>query len=508
MLTRHDRVPTGAYARAAVVTVAVAVGALWLMQRLLHDGLVLLASTIGAVTVFLLVVYLRRRYSAMRWMAIGIALAAMFGVYPILYNVYIGFTNMGNGHLLSKQQSIERLESQQFLDDDAETFTWAGYQADGRHAILLLDADPPRFVTDDGGDEAVDLAGSADPPEAIGDYSLMAPNQVLPVLDALATVDFGDPDRPVRIQSFRAAATSQQRYVYDADTDTITDRSTDVVYTVREGAWVDASGSELRPGFISFVGEDNFVRYLTNENLRSPLLRVVLWNFSFAFFSVALSFVVGLAVSVLFDDLPGRRIIRALLIIPYPIPVLVSVLIWRSMLNPDLGTIGELLTNLFGSSPQFFLNPWWTRAALILVNIWLSYPYFYVVTSGGLRAIPGELYDAAEVDGAGAWKRFRHITLPQLIVIVMPLLIASFSFNFNNFNLVYIFNEGDPPMAGTIVPIGHTDILISFVYKLAFVSSSTADYGLGAAISVALFLVVGTMTVFQIRATRALEDRP
>ena len=110
----------------------------------------------------------------------------------------------------------------------------------------------------------------------------------------------------------------------------------------------------------------------------------------------------------------------------------------------------------------------WTRLALVVVNIWLSYPYFYVVTSGALRAIPDESYDAAEVDGASAWQRFRFITFPQLIAIVMPLLIASFAFNFNVFNLIYIFNEGNPPMAGTSIPIGHTDILISFIYKLAF----------------------------------------
>jgi arabinogalactan oligomer/maltooligosaccharide transport system permease protein len=177
------------------------------------------------------------------------------------------------------------------------------------------------------------------------------------------------------------------------------------------------------------------------------------------------------------------------------------------MLNPDLGTIGEFLTSVFGSSPQFFLDPMWTRIALIVVNIWLSYPYFYVVTSGAMRAIPEEQFDAAEVDGAGPWQSFRYITFPQLIVIVMPLVIASFSFNFNNFNLVYIFNQGNPPMADTIIPIGQSDILISFIYKLAFVTSGAHDYGLGAAISVALFVVIGSITWFQIRATKAMEAR-
>ena len=88
----------------------------------------------------------------------------------------------------------------------------------------------------------------------------------------------------------------------------------------------------------------------------------------------------------------------------------------------------------------------WTRFALILVNVWLSYPYFYVISAGAIRSIPGEIYDAAIVDGASAWSKFSRITLPLLLRILMPLLIASFTFNFNNFNVIYIFNFGIPPM--------------------------------------------------------------
>jgi maltose/maltodextrin transport system permease protein len=505
-VTTKERVPTGAYVRSAIVTVAVAVGALWLVQSLLEDGLILLASTISAITVFLLIVYLRRTYSAMRWMAIGVALAALFSVYPILFNVYISFTNMGGGHLISKQQSIERLESEQYLAEGGATFTWAGYQSGDGYGLLLLDADPPRFVSDDGGDDVVELDGSGEAPPAIGDYEMMAPNEVLPILDALAAVNFGSEDSPVRIQSFREVAASQPRYEYDSDADAIVDLAEGVTYRADEGSWVGPDGTELVPGFISTVGDDNFVRFLTDEGLRTPLLRVLAWNFAFSLFSVALSFGAGLAVSLLFEGLPGTRVIRALLIVPWPIPVLVSVLIWRSLLNPEQGMVGEFLSSVFGTSPQFFLDANWTRVALILVNIWLSYPYFYVVTSGALRAIPGEYYDAAEVDGAGPWQRFRHITFPQLLVMVMPLLIASFAFNFNNFNLVYIFNNGNPPMADASIPIGHTDILISFAYKLAFVSSNVSSYGFGPAIVVALFVVIGLMTWFQIRGTRALDE--
>ena len=288
MLTKEQRVPTALYVRTALVTVVFAVGAFWLVRALLHDGLVMLASIISAVTVFLLVVYLRRRYSAMRWMAIGVAFAALFGVYPILFNVYIGFTNMGDGHLFSKQQSIERLESEQFLPEGASAFAWAGYQSGDGYAIVLTDADPPRFVSEAGDDETVELDPAGEPPATINGYRLMAPNQVLPIIDSLAELDFGDPDAPVRIQSFRAAAASQQRYRYDAELDAVIDLSDGVPHVAQEGSWVGPDGASLVPGFISVVGDDNFVRFLSNDNLRTPLLRVLVWNFAFAFFSVAL----------------------------------------------------------------------------------------------------------------------------------------------------------------------------------------------------------------------------
>jgi ABC-type sugar transport system permease subunit len=137
-----------------------------------------------------------------------------------------------------------------------------------------------------------------------------------------------------------------------------------------------------------------------------------------------------------------------------------------------------------------------------MVNVWLSYPYFYVITAGAIRSIPAEIYDAAVVDGAGSWNKLRHITLPLLLRVMMPLLIASFTFNFNNFNVIYIFNYGNPPMPNTIVPMGYTDILISFVYRLAFTTSNVTDYGLAASITVLLFLLVSVLVVFQMRITR------
>jgi ABC-type sugar transport system permease subunit len=129
-----------------------------------------------------------------------------------------------------------------------------------------------------------------------------------------------------------------------------------------------------------------------------------------------------------------------------------------------------------------------------------------VITAGALRSIPEEIYDAAVIDGADFWSQFYYVTSPLLLRILTPLLIASFTFNFNNFNVIYIFNFGLPAMAGTAVPMGQTDILISFVYRLAFLSSNTTNYGLAAAITTLLFVFVSIMVLIQVRATSIFKE--
>jgi ABC-type sugar transport system permease subunit len=485
----------------------------WVSLQLLTDGNYPLGTVLGAISLFFILVFLRSHLQPFRWMALGIGLTVLFTLYPILYTFYIAYTNMGDGHLLTQQQAVARLESELYLPEEGVTYAYAAYQnAEGQVALWLQsESGTPILATESElrtdvapGTGGVGALGEDGFPLAIEGYTRMAQRDLVPNLSTLSQINFGGESGAVRILSIREAATLQPLYRYENGT--IINQETGVVYAPVEGTFTSPTGDELTPGFVTFIGFTNFVRFLTNEAIRGPLLQIVIWNFAFAFLSVLLSFGLGLVVTLLFEDLPGNKFIRTLLIIPYPIPALVSVLIWRSLLNPDVGIISQTLESIFGSSPAWFLDPFWAKAAIVLINIWLSYPYFFVITAGALRSIPTDLTDAAVVDGASSWQRFTRITLPLLLNILTPLLIASFAFNFNNFNLIYIFNEGGPPMARALLPVGHTDILISFVYKLAFVSSSTTDYGLAAAISFILFLIVGGITFVQIRATRAFSE--
>jgi ABC-type sugar transport system permease subunit len=324
----------------------------------------------------------------------------------------------------------------------------------------------------------------------------------------LGDIQFGSPDAPVQIRSPQEAAAFQQKYVYDPAQNVIVDQETGVIYTPIDGTFTSPTGEELRPGFRATIGLQNFVSFFNSPALRGPLVRITTWNFIFAFLSVFTTFSLGLLVALLFNDpeFPGRKGIRTVLLIPYTIPSLITIIIWRGMMNPELGIINKILESIFGVAPPWFSDPTWAKVAIVLVNLWLGFPYFMLICSGALQAIPQDIYHAAEVDGANVFQRFRRITLPLLLVAVGPLLVASFVFNFNNFNLIYLFIQGGPPIAGAATRAGHTDILISYVYNLAFAGGRGADYGLASAVTIIIFFIVAIITLLQFRFTNMWEQ--
>jgi ABC-type sugar transport system permease subunit len=247
---------------------------------------------------------------------------------------------------------------------------------------------------------------------------------------------------------------------------------------------------------------------LTSPAIRGPFVRVFLWTFAFAVLSVVSSFVMGLGLALALNDprMRYRRITRSLLILPYALPSFMTALIWQGLLNTSFGPINRM----------FNLSvPWLTSQAyagalpkfsVLLVNLWLGFGYMFLITTGALQAMPEDVKEAAYVDGASAWQAFRRITLPLLLVAVGPLLIASFAFNFNNFNVVFLLTGGGPPIQGTLTPAGHTDILISYSYRLAFQGGRGQDFGLAAAVSSIIFVLVAIFSWIGFKRTAVLEE--
>ena len=209
------------------------------------------------------------------------------------------------------------------------------------------------------------------------------------------------------------------------------------------GSFEAESGEELEPGWRTYVGALNFKRLVNDPLVRDPFVRVFVWTLVFATFCVLFSFAIGLFLAIALDkpSLRYRRSYRSLLVIPYAVPGFLSLLVWAGLLNDDFGVVNKLLHT---SIPWLF-DPTWAKVSVLLVSVWLTFPYFFLVSMGALQSIPGELIEAARVDGAGPFQIFRKVTLPLLLVAVAPLLIASFAFNFNNFNNIYLLTGGGPP---------------------------------------------------------------
>lgn len=509
--------PLGLLTRVLLVVVLdAAIG--WFIYNSVQLGFTQLAAVLAVVLVMLNVIFLLPQAYAYRWMAIGLSFLIIFVIYPILFTVYVAFTNYGDGHLLTKEQALKSIQQATYLPEEGKSYSWTAYKsADNQYALWLIDSNGDTFLAKVGeeivpakpGDPGIGEADSKGIPQTIEGFQRL--NTLLAAADKeLPNIKFGvEGGKTVQVRSPSEAAELQIRYLYDEATDTVTDQETGEIYYNIDGTFTSRTGKTINPGFRAVVGFKNFIQFATSPALRGPLVRIMTWNFVFPTISVLSTFFLGLAIAIMFNDpnFPLKKIIRSFLLIPYTIPSLITILIWRGMMNPEFGIINRTLERWIGVAPPWTTEPIWAQAAVLLVNLWLGYPYFMLVTSGALQSIPADLYEAATVDGAGPWVRFRKITLPLLLVAVGPLLIASFVFNFNNFNLIYLFINGGPPIVGATTQAGHTDILISYVYNLAFASGGRGvQYGFASAISIIIFIIVGIITLAQFRFTNMWEE--
>ena len=258
-------------------------------------------------------------------------------------------------------------------------------------------------------------------------------------------------------------------------------------------------------GHIKFVGFANFIEVLTGP-FKEVFLPVFGWNIIFSVLSTAGTFFLGLIVAMAVNNpnIKEKSVYRAILIIPWALPATVAILSWQGLLNGSYGAINNLLLNLhLISNPiPWLTDPTWARVALIIVNIWLGFPYMMNVCLGALGAIPDSYYEAADVDGASKWLQFRKITLPSLAQISYPLLISSFAFNFNNFGSAFLITKGGPPRMATQFA-GYTDILASVNYKL---STQFGRFEIASAISIIIFLILGTISYYQMKLSGQFEE--
>ncbi len=468
----------------------------------------------AVVTVIINVIYLRPGRLPAKYLAPGVFFLAVFQIFVVGYSGYIAFTNYGDGHNSTKEDAIESIIANSLTRvPDSPTYRLTVVEQFGTYGFLVTDPDGETLLgtpeqpleevdaEEDSTGKAVSVAGWT----SLGFGDLLANQSV--VVDLSVPLSDDPNDGALRTPDGSSAYVYTSDLVYDESADSFTDTTGGEVYVDGgDGAFVNEAGRELQPGWKIDVGFENFQRAFTNEDIRGPLLSVTLWTFAFAILSVASTFVLGLFLAIVFNapHMRGKKIYRVIMVLPYAFPGFLSALVFLGLFNEQFGFFNQVL--LGGASIPWLTDPWLAKFSILFVNLWLGFPYMFLICTGALQSIPEELSEAATVDGAKPFAVFRLIKFPLLLVSVAPLLISSFAFNFNNFNLIYMLTGGGPRDIEAGVDAGATDILITLVYKVAFGEGTGRDYGLASAFAILIFLIVATVSIVSFRQTKALEE--
>lgn len=262
---------------------------------------------------------------------------------------------------------------------------------------------------------------------------------------------------------------------------------------------------------LDWVGVTNFTNIWRLSTFRSAFGAVLGWTIIWALTASTVQIVIGIFTAIITNQpfIKGKRIFGVIFLLPWAVPAFITILTFSNMFNDSIGAINTQVIPLLGKVLPFLnghLIPWktdptWTKIALIMMQGWLGFPYIYVLTLGILQSIPNDLYEAAYIDGANAWQKFRNITFPMILAVAAPTLISQYTFNFNNFSIMYLFNDGGPGTVGG--GAGSTDILISWIYRLT--TGAAPQYSMAAAVTLIISLIVISISMIAFKKLHAFD---
>jgi maltose/maltodextrin transport system permease protein len=492
----------------AVASVS-ALGLLWIVFALYTAHQPLTALGILALGGTAIGVYGTARAVAWKYLFPGVAGMLVFVAFPLLYTLQIGFTNYSSSHLLELGRARSYLLEQTVADEaQARAYTLHAQGAALRLRLGPGQAGPDTALVSPPLDLSHGAPSSLVPMQALGDTVLGEPlglRELLAHRDALMTLQLQLPDGSViRYAGVREFGPVEPLWQDNAD-GSITQRASGVIYRPDRvsGYFQTDAGERMQPGFKVGIGLANYTRMLLDADFRSPFVSIFAWTVAFAGLTVLFATAIGMLLAVLLEwqALRYRTLYRTLLFLPYAVPGFISILVFRGLFNQNFGEINAILDAVFGVRPAWFADPLLAKVMILLVNTWLGYPYFMILCTGLIKAIPADLYEASAIAGARPMTNFFRITAPLIARPLTPLLISGFAFNFNNFVLISLLTDGRPDFLNTKLPAGTTDILVSYTYRIAFTDSGQ-NFGLAAAISTLIFMLVAVMAMVQLRLTR------
>ncbi len=262
---------------------------------------------------------------------------------------------------------------------------------------------------------------------------------------------------------------------------------------------------------IDWTGLETFSSIFTLSTYRETFGAVFSWTVIWTLCATTLQVGLGIFLAILMNQpfIKFRRFFGVVLLLPWAVPAFISILTFSNMFNPSAGAINSQVIPFINNLIPLFdipalawkTEPFWTKVALISIQGWLGFPYIYVLTTSILQSIPGEWYEAASIDGASPLQKFRFITFPHILSVAAPVLITQYTGNFNNFTMIYLFNEGGPGSVGNNA--GTTDILISWVYKLT--TGQSPQYNVSSAITIIISAIVIVISLIIFKSTNAFE---
>ena len=531
---------------------------LFLVDRLYESGNAPVAAACAGFMGLGFFIYTARRGYTLRYLFPALAGIGLFVVLPLVYTVAIGFTNYSSKNLLTFSRATDVLLGSVF-QREGTSFEFSLHPDGAGFRIVLRTAEEEEpapassesvFDLPSGAGATGDAGSAAGSGSAAGAGSTTpAPKPpaafVSPVLSLTdvakqqikmipldgSSFTLGEPapikevvDRHDAIQALTVvlpdgtSATmaglrefNRNEPLYKRNDDgSLTNQQTGVRITpnFEIGFYETPDHTPVEPGFRVNIGGANFKRVFTDTKFRGPTFQIFLWTVVFAALTVVFCVALGLLLAELlsWEGLRFRSVYRVLLFLPYAVPSFISILVFKGLFNQNLGEINMILDRLFGIRPNWMTDATLAKVMILIVNTWLGYPYFMMLSMGLQKSIPRDLYEASALAGAGPLTNFFQITWPLIRKPLTPLAVAAFAFNFNNFVLIRLLTNGRPDLLNTPMPAGETDILATYTDRIAFESGQ--NFGLASAISTMIFVIVAILSVINLRLTKVnVEDK-
>jgi len=271
-------------------------------------------------------------------------------------------------------------------------------------------------------------------------------------------------------------------------------------------AFTNYSAPEHIPpkNLVDWIGLQTFKDLFTLNVWSDTFFGVLTWTIIWAVLATVTCYFGGILVALLINQqgIKFKGLWRTLFIIPYAIPQFVSLLVMRNMLNDKFGPINQYFRFFGLEGLPWLSDPFWAKVSVIVINMWIGIPVSMVLVMGILTSIPKDLYEAAEVDGATPWVKFRQITMPFVLFSTAPILITQFAGNINNFNVIYLLTKGGPSSIDYNMA-GKTDLLVTWLYKLTLENNK---YNVASAVGILIFIIIASVSIFSYTRSKSYRE--